>query len=508
MRTVLRGVTVLAMDDVHGTEPFTADVAFTGGQITDVATHVDPAGADRVVDGARLLVLPGLVNAHVHSWEGFFRGRYDNLPLELWMLLAYPVLGVTPLAPELIRLRSLLLAVESLRNGVTCLLDDVIEMPGQSLDAIGAVFDAYDEAGIRASCSGAVADRPLTEWIPFADELLAPAAMDSVLKTAVPSTAEYLAFSEEVLASQHGRAGGRLRYVISPSGPQRCTDDLLLAADELSRRHAATFHIHVLETRLQAMTGQQRYGMTLVEHLARLGVLSDRAVLAHAIWLTDEDIGRLATSGAAVVHNPISNLKLGSGIAPWRALHEAGVPVALGTDGISSCEAARMFDVMKLAGLLHSMSDPNYQAWPTASEVLWAATRGGARAVKQEGLIGAIAPGYRADLVLVRLDTLSFTPRSDLRNHLVYSENGTSVTEVIVDGQTVVADGRVRTVDEEALLAEVRAVAPGILRLHADVERANDVFRPWVDRVYQEACRREVGVERWAWRPAGRPSAV
>ena len=156
MRTLLRDITVIAMDDEHGSEPFTADVLIDGDRIAELAAPgtVARLPGDTVIAGRDRLVTPGLINAHLHSWEALFRGRYDNLPLELWMLLSYPILGLNPLPERLIHLRTLMVAIESLKNGVTCVLDDVIESPGQSLEALGTVFDAYEQAGIRANCSG------------------------------------------------------------------------------------------------------------------------------------------------------------------------------------------------------------------------------------------------------------------------------------------------------------------------------------------------------------------
>jgi cytosine/adenosine deaminase-related metal-dependent hydrolase len=417
------------------------------------------------------------------------------------MLLAYPVLGLSPLPPDLIRLRSLLLAVESLKGGVTCLLDDVVELPSQNLDAIDAVFGAYDEAGIRANCSGNVADRPFAQWMPFAHEFLDPTALSELLAAPQPSVEHYLEFSREVLSRHHGSANGRLRYVISPSGPQRCTDGLMIAAEDLSKQWQTTYHIHVLETRLQALTGQEHYGRTLVRHLEQLGVLNDRAVLAHGIWLTEPDIECLAEAGVTVAHNPVSNLKLGSGIAPWRALHSAGVCVALGSDGISSNDTGRMFDVMKFAALLQTMDGPDYRTWATATEVLWAATRGGARAVRLEGQIGAVSPQHKADLIVIRTDTVNFTPTNVIENHLVYCENGDSIEEVIVDGKTVVSAGKVLTVDEEALISAVQQRLPEILLRHGEIERSNQVFRKWTDKAYEVAWQTDVGAERTRWRP-------
>jgi cytosine/adenosine deaminase-related metal-dependent hydrolase len=286
--------------------------------------------------------------------------------------------------------------------------------------------------------------------------------------------------------------------VIAPSGPQRCTDDLFTAANELSAQHDTTFHVHVLETKMQAVTGREFYGSTLVEYLDRLGVLSDRATLAHGIWLTDSDIARLGEVGASVAHNPISNLKLGSGIAPWRALLDAGVNLGLGSDGLSSNDSARMFDVVKSAALLHKVTQPDYGAWPTADEVLWAATRGGARSARLADDVGAIAPGRKADFVVLNLRSINFTPVNDVPSHLVYVENGESITEVWVAGQPVVRDGRCLLIDEEAVLDELRGLAGEYLGRFAKIEELNREFEPYFAEIYRRCCAEPMGINRFS----------
>ncbi|MDT5281502.1 MAG: 5-methylthioadenosine/S-adenosylhomocysteine deaminase [Mycobacterium sp.] len=495
MTTLFRNALVMAMDDEHRSDPFRADVLVVGDRIEAVGPDLEVPEAAAVVDCSDRLLMPGLVNAHVHSWEALFKGRYDNLPLELWMLLAYPILGLEPMSERLVYLRTLLVGLESLRSGATCLLDDVIEMPAQSLSALDAVFRGYEEIGIRANCSGNIVNKPYIDSIPFVDEMLPPELLTKARAVPTRTVDEYLAFSKEALARYDGRAG-RLRYVIAPSGPQRCTDELFIAADELSREHDTTLHVHVLETRMQAVTGSVMYGSTLVEHLDSLGVLSDRATLAHGVWLTDGDIERLGQVGASVAHNPISNLKLGSGVAPWRALLDAGVNLGLGSDGLSTNDSARMFDVVKSAALLHKVTQPDFTAWPTADEVLWAATRGGATSARLGSQIGAIEAGRKADLLVLDLRSVNFTPVNNIAQHLVYVENGDSVREVWVDGQVVVRDGRCLLIDEEAVLAEVRALGGEYLERFARVEELNRRFDPYFRDIYRRCCREPIGINR------------
>ncbi|SFS78851.1 amidohydrolase family protein [Saccharopolyspora flava] len=498
MGTVIRDATAILMDAATGSTPVTRSLRVDGGRITRIAPEVRTEDGDTVIDGRNRLVCPGFVNAHTHSWEYLAKGRYDNLPLELWMLYSYPILGARPLPPDLVRLRSLLFAVESLKNGVTTLVDDVLETPGQDFAQLDAVFDAYETAGVRANISGHIINRPFVDTLPYVPDLLPADLLAEVRALPVPTTADYLGFSAEAFARYRDRAGGRLRYMLAPSGPQRCTDDLLAGATELADAHGAECHVHVLETKTQAVTGREFYGTTLVEHLRRIGALSPRTTLAHGIWVTDRDVEILAENRVSVSHNPLSNLKLGSGIAPWRRYHDARVTLGLGSDGCSSSDTPRLHEVIKSAALLHKVTDPDPDRWSSADEVLRAATLGGARSAQLDAEIGSLEEGKRADLLIYDLDTLAFAPwnRPDL--HLVYSENGSSLRTVMIDGEVIVRDGRVTGVDESALLAELRERLPEIRRDQDDLDRRNAAFHEPFEAMYRRCAAENVGVNRWA----------
>ena len=496
MSILIKGATIISMDPKRGTEPFAGDILIEDDRITEVGEGIEAPSA-RVIDGRDRLVMPGLVNAHVHSWEALFKGRYENLPLELWMLYSYPIFGLEPLPDRLIYLRTMLVGMESLKNGVTCVLDDVLEMPGQSLDQLGLVFQAYEEVGIRANCSGHMINKFFTDTIPYANELLPKEIVDQVRAAPPPSTEQYLEFAKEAIARFHGRAG-RLRYAIAPSGPQRCTEDLLVAAEELSREHRTTYHIHILETKVQAVTGREFYGKTLIRYMHDIGALSERTTIAHSVWVTDEDIELMAEAGCSVSHNPISNQKLIAGIAPFRKLWDAGITIALGTDGICSNDTPRIFDVMRIAALLHKVTTPDYTQAPTASEIIRAATINGARSAFVHDETGSLEPGKKADLLVLDMRSFNFTPLNDLRKHVVYCENGTSIEKVIVDGEIVVDDGKLTRVDEEALLEELRGYMPEFLAQHAKVEELNRVFEPYFAEIHRRCCAQPIGINRYS----------
>ncbi|MGV9800967.1 amidohydrolase family protein [Mycobacterium sp. NPDC003449] len=497
---LIEGAAVLTMDGVSGATPVTRSIRVRDGEIVDVAPTLDRQPEDLVLSGRDRLVVPGYVNAHTHSWEALFRARLDNLPLEHWMLLSYPVLGLAPLSPDLIRLRSQLVAIESLRNGVTTLVDDVLEIPGQTADQLAAVFESYRDIGIRANISGHVVDKPFVDTFPFLADTLDPEHASALDALAVVDTDEYLSYAAESADRYADYAGGRLRFMVGPSAPQRCTPELLIGVDALARRHDLEFHVHVLETRTQAITATEFYGKTMVEYLHALGVLGEHVTMAHGIWLTDSDIEVLADTGASVSHNPISNLKLGSGIAPWRKYLDARVNLGIGTDGMSSSDNARMSEAVKAAALLHKVTGPDYRSWPTAAEVLTAGTLGGARSARLGNKVGSIEIGKRADLVVYNMNSLAFTPRNNPELHLVYSENGSSIDTVMVDGQIVLADGKITTIDERAVLDELQARGPELRQWQGELERLNRALLPAFDRQYAKGMGQPAAAERFSGR--------
>ena len=484
--TLLRGGLLLTMDPSQP-DAFTGDVLIEQGAITRIAPAIEvPAGAE-VIDATRRLVTPGLVNAHMHSFESPYRGRYERLPMELWSLYGYPTLGARALDDEFLYLRTMVVALEGLRGGVTSILDDLDEWSGQTLASLEPVFRAYAAAGVRASCSGNFQNRFDVDLQPHADVVM-PAAERALLRSAtIPSDDEYLGFLRDAAARFH-RPQERRRFVIAPCGPQWCSEGLLAGSHALARELGLNYHVHALETRIQIATQRTFYDDTLIAYMDGLGVLDERTTIAHAIWVTDGDVERLAESGAAVVHNPISNLKLGAGVAPLRALLDAGVPVGLGTDGPSCNDTARLFDTIRVAALLHTVTSPDPAVWPAAREIVTAATRGGARAACLDEEVGTLAVGKRADLLLFDLDTIAFTPLSDPYRTLAFSENGASITHVLVDGEVVVRDGRCTRVDEAEILAAFRARLDGFARYHQGLEDRYRRFEPYVAEIHRRCA--------------------
>ena len=489
--TLIRGAEVLTLAGPQGTQPVHADLLLRDGRIEDIGPDLPVPQACTLVEARGKLLMPGLVNAHTHSSETFFKGRYEGMPLETWLLYAYTYLSGSPIGDRLLYLRTLLLAMQSLKSGVTTLCDDFFDPMAHSIDRLGIVFRAYRDAGIRVNVSSAVLNTPVLDSTPFGHELF-PEHLSAQLKFGAPATAaDYTAYCQEAFRLFHGQADGRLRFAITPSAPQRCTVDMLQACHALAVQHGVPLHTHLLETKVQAVAGQMFYGKTLLAHMHDIGILDRHATLAHAIWLTDADIARMGEAGCTVVHNPLSNLKLGSGLSPIRKLMDAGVRIGLGTDGLSSNDSARVFDLMRFAALMHNGPRADAAEWPRAAEVLKMATIDGARTALLDEVTGSLEVGKAADLVMLDLDNDNFRPRNDIAKQLVYCENGSSVELVMVAGRIVSQDGRLLTVDESAVWAELDELLPAYLQEHGKWEAANRVFEP----SFAEVIRRCQAVE-------------
>ncbi|EHS49118.1 amidohydrolase [Rhizobium sp. PDO1-076] len=495
MNLLFRNATLLSMDTIHGTTPFTGDLLVEGDRISAIGTDLPMPPGTRVIEASGKLVMPGLVNAHLHSSETFFKGRYQGTPLEVWMLYSYPILMKGPIPERLLYLRSLLTAMESLKAGVTTLVDDFFDPPGFEARRLKLVYDAYDHAGIRANVSHCVIDKHVFDTIPYLRDIV-PASLQAEVEGPSITTAEYMAYCQDIFSSQHGRAG-RLGFMISASAPQRCSVEMMQACVALAQDKGVPYHTHVLETKTQAVTGPEFYGKSLIGYMHELGLLTPNTTIAHSIWVSDDDMAQMGAAGCSVAHNAVSNLKLGSGIAPIRRLLDAGVHVGLGTDGLSSNDTARIFDVMRFAALLHDVAAPDTDCWMKAVEVLRAATIEGARTAMLDEVTGSLEVGKRADLIMLEISGYDYMPMNRLDHHLVYCENGSNIKMVVVNGEIVVEDGRLLTVDEKAVFAELRELLPAYMSEHAELERLNARFEPYMREMYRRATIQDIGMNRY-----------
>jgi len=468
------------------------DVAVSGGRIEAIGERLEGA---ETVDCSRLAVVPGAVNAHCHSNENWFRGMWDNLPLEPWMLFSYPVLSAPAQSPDEIYVRTLLGGIEMLRSGATCVVDFLYELQGFSDESLGAVVRAYRDLGLRALVALAIADRAYHETVVLDSALVDPQRIARLEREKPPSWPEWETFVRHAVERFH-RPDEGIAICPAPSGPQRCTDELLAGTAALADELDLAIHIHVLETRMQAVSGRRLYGRTLPEHLDDIGFLSPRVSFEHGIWLTQGDIELVRERGVTIVHNPVSNLKLGSGICPVPALLRAGVNVALGTDGMCSNDGNDMYASVKTAALLHKVWEIDYEEWLGAAEAWLMATEGGAAAAGDRDGLGRIEPGRRADLVLLDLDSIPFTPLNDPLRQVALGSTTLAVRSVLVGGRFVLRDGELTGVDERAVLARGRELGAEIVARHDDGFEIGKQLLASVRAGWLEAMATDVGVRR------------
>jgi cytosine/adenosine deaminase-related metal-dependent hydrolase len=427
---LLRGARLVTLDASR--RILDADVLVEGGRIKRVGRS-DGRTAGRpkptTIDCSGLVILPGLVQAHIHLCQTLFRGLADDLPLEAWLAKRIWPLEAAHTEAS-IHASAMLGAAELLLGGTTAILDM------ETVRHTGAAFEALESIGIRATAGKCLMD--------------ASSSPPSLRE----STDAALSESAELCARWHGAAAGRLRYCFAPRFAPSCTGPLLRAVSDLAEKAGAVIHTHAAETLLELDTVKRETGHDEIAYLDSVGISGPRAALAHCVWVDKEGIARLARQETNVVHCPSSNLKLGSGLAPIPELLAAGCRVGLGADGAPCNNRLDAFTEMRLAALLQK---PRLgpETMP-AAQVLEMATLGGARALGLESEIGSIEVGKCADLIVLDLDGPHAQPdEADLVSRIVYSARAGDVRHVIVDGRIVVRDGELQTAD----VAKIRETA-------------------------------------------------
>lgn len=479
--------------------PERADILVRDGVIAAIGPGLaDAHGADgvEVLDASQRLVVPGFVNAHYHSHDVLAKGTMEETPLETWRLLALP-----PQYPkrsrEEVKARTLLGALECLRSGMTTVQDMVTLYPFDP-DHLDAVVEAYEEIGIRAVVALQYADIRGIETIPFWKEVF-PEELHGQLSTAAEPDRkiDQLGYFEDAFL-KGARSFDRISWALGPSAPERCTEALVRRTADLAERYDLPIFTHIYESKGMALQARREYPQhagSLIRRLHKEGLLGPRLNLAHSVWLLPEEIALLGETGTNVVINPLSNMKLKSGIPPIRALQEAGVSLALGCDNCSCSDAQNMFHAMKLFGLLVHISDSE-PGPEQATAAFGAATTGGAHAVGRDTDLGRIAIGSRADMVLLNLRDPSFVPLNSAVRQLVYTEGGRGVETVIVDGEVVVRDGTLTTIDEDDLLAQVLAVIPKFREDFAAIEKRVARLKPYLAEAHRRIWAADVGGNR------------
>ncbi|MDQ0192946.1 amidohydrolase [Paenibacillus wynnii] len=370
-----------------------------------------------IVDGSRLLFMPGLVNTHGHAAMSLLRGYGDDLALQVWLQeKMWPM--EEKFTGQDVYWGTSLSVLEMLKGGTTTFLD--------MYDHMDRVAEVAELSGIRSVlmrgvigfCSEEMQNHKLAEAIGFA-------------------------------RNWHGKADGRITTMISPHAPYTCPPDFFVKFVQAAHDLDLPMHTHMSETRREVEQNEADYGLRPVAHLEKLGMFTRPSLVAHGVHLNDEEIEILARHQVGVSHNPGSNLKLASGIARVTDLLRAGVPVSLGTDGAASNNNLDMFEEMRLAALIHKGISGDPTAVP-APEALRMATEYGAKSIFLNN-VGRLAPGMKADFIAIDIDQPHLLPHSDLLSHAVYSASAKDVEHVWINGQQVVKHGKCLTLDEEMI---------------------------------------------------------
>jgi guanine deaminase len=470
-----------------------ADILVEDGIIRAVGAGL-PAPADaRVEDASGMLLHPGLVNAHTHGHGGLARGLVDKWTLELLLAAAPWMGGGRSLADK--KLSAQLCAAEMALKGVTAAYDLHAEAPLPTREGMDAAAEAYAEVGLRAVIAPMVADRTVWEAVPGLRDAL-PEALRAKVDAARPAPGEAtLAAMADIL--KHWRWGAAdIRAALAPTIPLHCADEFLCGCGRLAAEYGAPVQSHVAESKLQALAGMRRYGKTLVQHLDALGLVGPHFSAAHGIWLTDDDFRIMAERGAAIAHNPGSNMRLGNGMFRLRRALDMGVTVGIGTDGVSSSDTSNMYEAMRAAFQLSAVQGPDPAGWVSAEEVWRAGTQGSARTLGF-GDIGAIAPGMKADIVFLDLGHPNWMPLNGTMNQLVHTEDANALRHVMVGGRFIVRGRRLLTVDLAKLAREAEEARARLEALNAEKRDLFTLLEPVVRSFCPAFARQPYAVRRY-----------
>jgi 5-methylthioadenosine/S-adenosylhomocysteine deaminase len=440
MSLLIRNALILTMND--RLDVVAGDLSIKDRRIARIAPHIDDRDEphDRVINAGGGYVLPGFVQTHLHLCQTLFRGFADDLPLMDWLRRRVWPLEAAH-TPGTLRAAARLAATELLASGTT----SVLTM--ETVHDTDAVFEAIGESGLRATIGKCMMDY---------DDAQVPARLREATLASIDESAA-------IRARWDGAHGGRLRAAFAPRFAVSCSAELLSAVADLSSRHQTLVHTHASESRDEiAIVKERSGGLDNIAYLARLSLASPRLCAAHCVWVDDREQAILAEHDVKVMHCPGSNLKLGSGVAPVPEMRARGITVSLGADGAACNNRLDMFEEMRLAAVLQAMR--RAPGVLPARDVLWMATRAGARTLGLDHAIGSLEPGKAADLMIIDRDRPHLTPGPDPYSTIVYAARGSDVRTTIVDGDVLVDDFTMVRVDRAEVAIESRAAAEVLAR--------------------------------------------
>jgi len=431
---IITGGTVVTMDNSRRIIENGA-VAVKNGRILAIgrATEiVRDHAAGEVINAGGKVVIPGLINGHTHVPMTLFRGLADDLDLQEWLTKYIFPAEAKNVSEEFVRVGTRLGLAEMIRGGTTTYCDMYYFED--------AIADETSKAGMRGVLGETIIDFPVA---------------DNKTNT------EAMAYVERFVS--HWKGNSLIVAAIAPHAPYTVSEEHLKAARAFSDRTGAPIVTHISETKREVDDSLKAKGASPIDYLARIGFLNNRVIAAHVVWPTEEELGLLKKLGVGVVHNPQSNMKLASGVAPVPEMLKQDLPVGLGTDGAASNNDLNLWEEMDTAAKLHKIisKDPKVV---NAKEAFEMATIRGARAIHLEREIGSIEKGKRADLVIVDLDDLNQTPYYNIYSDLVYATKAADVRTVIIEGRVVMRDRHLLTLNEETIKADARHYRERIIR--------------------------------------------
>lgn len=432
-------------------KPAKATVAVDAeGRIASILDNCpESCGDAEIIDAEGMIAMPGMVNAHTHSYANMTKALSENYPLEE-MMFHIMAQGAYQ-TPEVVYYNTMAGAIEMLKCGVTSCLDQL----AQNETGLDAALDAYEDVGMRVCVVPMITDRPYYRTIPVAEHLYPESEKN--LKAA--RAQDLIDMSISVIKRWHGR-GGRITVGFGPSGPQRSSNELIKGCIKGALEYNTLFHTHVLETMTQRNTAHLFYGKSMVKYLDDMGCLTPLSSFAHGVWLTEDDAKLARDKGVMVAHCPVCNLFLGSGVAPVNTYKKLGWLPALGTDGSNGGGNQNLLETMKVAAVLHKVSEPDHHKWISAQDVFAMATENGARLMLQDSRIGTLAVGKDCDMVLLDpKKSFALRPAQDLVAQIVYGEGGAAVDTVLIKGKVVVKNGKCASVDEDAMMCRMEEIA-------------------------------------------------
>jgi 5-methylthioadenosine/S-adenosylhomocysteine deaminase len=428
MSLLIRNGLILTMNDRF--DIVEGDVSIENGRIAAIGSNLLGRHA-KTIDAGGGFVLPGLIQTHIHFCQTLFRGYADDRPLMDWLQQrVWPMEAAH--TPATLRAAARLATTELLTTGTTAVLTM------ETVHDTDAVFEAVAESGLRATIGKCMMDSA-----PYAPQRLQEVTRVSIDESLI------------LRKRWHGAANGRIHTAFAPRFAVSCSRELLESVASLSIDQHALVHTHASESREEIeIVRQLSGGMDNLEYLAHVRLASPRLCVAHCVWADDREQSLLAEHDVKVMHCPGSNLKLGSGLAPVVEMRHKGITVSLGADGAACNNRLDMFEEMRLAAVLQAVRhQPG--ALP-ARDVVWMATRAGARTLGLEHEIGSLEIGKRADVIVVNRERVHQTSGPDPYSTLVYAARGTDVTTTIVDGEVLVEHGAPVRVDPREVIAEAR----------------------------------------------------